>query len=261
MFFYFPSSYCYLFLYLSLFVLSNTLLSARNKDVSFCLPPSASVRAFTLSLRSCWPCGTDDGDVQEYTAGGRPCVSVSRRTPASCCHRRSAARRSPCSCRRWPRRSAVSASVPSPSCGVVRWWAWEARTCPCARWHEPLPSRGNRLASGRAACPARAKDLGTASDQPRADPAKSCRLERRSHGVRRQVRERGPETLHVAHDVASPAAPVSPEPTSPASASHQEDGASSHNSHHHLRNKDRNKERLYSQSPYLFWIEGEMLTY
>lgn len=133
----------------------------------------------------------------------------------------------------------MSASEPSPSCGVARWWAWEAQTCPCARGHEPLTSHGNQLAAETAACPARAKDRGIASDRLRADPAKMCTRVRHSRAVRQQVREHGPETLHVAHDVVSLAELVSPEPISPASESHQVGGASSHNSCHHLRKQGK----------------------
>lgn len=145
-----------------------------NIDGSYCSPPSASVPVPTLSLHSCWPCGTDDGDVLVYAASGRLCVSVWRRTPASCCHWHSAARRSPCTRRHWHHRSAASVSAPSPSCGVAPWWVWEAQTCLCVRGHEPSTSHGNRLVAERAACPATAKDPGIASDRPRAYPVKMC---------------------------------------------------------------------------------------
>lgn len=145
--------------------------------------------------------------------------------------------------------------MPSPSCGVARQWAWEAQTCPCARGRGPSISHGNQLAAERAVCPARAKDPGIASDRPTGDPVKMCRQARRTRGVGQRVRGRGPETLHVARDVASLAAPGSPEPTSPASESHQVGGAFSRSSHHHLRNEEGNRERLHSQKS-LFVLDG-----
>lgn len=47
-----------------------------DKVDSFCLAHSDSVSVLRLSLHSCWPCGTDDGDVRVYTASGQLCVSV-----------------------------------------------------------------------------------------------------------------------------------------------------------------------------------------